>query len=89
MSVSTYPRLNIYLDEEDLRTRVKVAAARHGVTVSSYCVQAIRDRLEAEEAGPTRRLSPSAAARRMDQRRQKIGPIGVSVSELIRQGRRR
>lgn len=89
MNATTYPRLNIYLDEEELRTRVKVAAAQQGVTVSTYCVQAIRDRLEADENSPAGRISPRAAARGMDQLRQRIGPIGISVSELIRHGRRR
>lgn len=85
----TYPRLNIYLDRPDLREKVKVAAARKGVTVSSYCLAAIRQRLiddgllpAADEAGPR------AAAQALDRLRRQIGPIGVPVRDLITAGRR-
>jgi hypothetical protein len=86
-----YSRLNIYLDDPNLRTQVKVAAARRGVTVSAYCLEAIRQRIASEgQANPSdeeleRRL---AASRSLDNLREKIGPIGVPVSELIREGRR-
>ena len=87
-----YPRLNIYLDERSLRTQIKIAAARHRVSVSSYCVEAIRERLATEGEGPaapSSRGSRRAAARALNQLRKRIGPIGIPVTELIRAGRKR
>lgn len=45
-------------------------------------------RLSSEFLPPERRLSRAEAARRMDERRKRIGPIRVSVTELIHEGRR-
>jgi hypothetical protein len=87
----SYSRLAIRLDDPGLRTRVKAAAARRGMTMSAYCLEAIRQRIAAEAlAIPSaeefeRRL---AASRSMDDLRARIGPIGVRVSELVREGRR-
>ena len=83
-------RLNIYLDEPTLRRTIAVAAAHDGVSLSAYCLQAIRRRLAAEgySAAPTTD-DRRAAARSLDELRQRIGPIGVPVSELIADGRRR
>ncbi len=92
MSVAkSYPRLNIYLDTPELRDRIKVAAARHGVTISAYCVEAIRRRLAEDGLLPP---SPEdekrqAAARSLNRLRASIGPVGMPVSELIEEGRRR
>ncbi|HDN79196.1 MAG: hypothetical protein DRI61_06265 [Chloroflexi bacterium] len=89
--VKTYPRLNIYLDAPELREQIRLAAAKHQVTISAYCVEAIRRRL-AEDGF----LPPSledekrrAAAQALDRLRTSIGPIGMPVSELIEEGRRR
>ena len=101
MSTSqTYPRLNIYLDSGELRRRIKIAAASAGVSLSAWCLQAIRARLQSEgesgaDAGDPavgaagRPGSPVAAAEALDRLRRQIGPIGVPVSELIQEGRRR
>lgn len=87
----TYLRLNIYLDRAELREVVKIAAARRGVTLSAYCLEAIRLRLMAEGLLPRqdREASQQDAARALDGLRAKIGPIGVPVSDLVEQGRRR
>ena len=91
---STYHRINIYLNDPDLRTRIKVAAARKGVTISAYCVDAIRQRMEEEaldDNSTTRKdhtLSPGLAAQALDDLRKSIGRIGVPVSALIAEGRR-
>jgi hypothetical protein len=45
-----WPRLEIYLPDEELRRRVKLAAATHDVKLSEYCVIAILERLEQDEA---------------------------------------
>jgi hypothetical protein len=77
------------VDSPRLREQVKIAAARSGVTVSAYCQEAIRRRLEEEgQAGPGRDRS-RAAARALDVARRRYGPLGVPVSELIAEGRRR
>jgi len=83
-------RLNIYLDDPELGTEVKIAAARRGLTVSAFCVRAIRRELAVmgyrELEGYE---TPEAAALAMDRLREQIGPIGVSVRELIEEGRYR
>lgn len=93
MSATTIPpRLNIYLDDEDLRVQIKIAAARAGATLSAYCLDAVRARLASEgylDASPDRPPTPRAAARQLDRLRRRIGPIGVPVSRLIAEGRRR
>ncbi len=93
---AVYPRINIYLDDPELRTHIKIAAAHHGVTVSGYCLEAIRRRLAAEGILPTAEAggeqpqgTAQGAAQALDRLREHIGPIGVPVSELIAEGRRR
>lgn len=46
---SGWPRLEIYLPDEEVRRRVKLAAAAHDVKLSEYCYQAILERLEQDE----------------------------------------
>lgn len=82
-------RLNIYLDEPNLRQAVKVAAAKEGVTLSAYCVRAVRRQLVEEGFLPGFEERRAEAARAMDRLRRQIGPIGVPVRELIDEGRRR
>lgn len=81
-------RVNIYLDDPHLRIAIKVAAARSGITVSAYCLQAIRRRLADDgliphQAGP----GVKQAAASLDRLRRQVGPIGISVRELIAEGR--
>lgn len=82
-------RLNIYVDSQRLRERVKVAAAREQTTVSAYCQDAIRRRLEEEGLLPPERESAKAAAQALDRIRLSHGPLGVPVSELVADGRHR
>jgi hypothetical protein len=93
---TTYPRINIYLDDPELRAQIKIAAARQGVTVSNYCLEAIKHRLSTDDVSPLSEAegSPSSASRQaaaqaLDHLRRKTGPIGVPVSELIVEGRQR
>ncbi len=86
-----YERLNIYLDEPELRQKIKIAAAQRGVSASAYCLDAIRAKLATDGLAPgddDRMKRRQEAARRLDAFRARIGPIGVPVSELVREGRR-
>ncbi|MGH2739985.1 MAG: hypothetical protein ACRDH6_05845 [Actinomycetota bacterium] len=85
----SYPRLNIYLDSEHLKERIKVAAARAGVSLSEYALEALRRRLAEEGLMPPSKEARRKAARAMDRIRKRIGPIGISVKELVEEGRRR
>ncbi len=49
----------------------------------------IREFLESMVHNRTERATARQAAARMDERRARLGPIGVKVSELIREGRAR
>jgi hypothetical protein len=89
MTTTAHPRLNIYVGTPRLREHVRMAAARAQTSVSAYCEEAIRRRLiDDGEIEPTQD-SARAAARELDRMRQRLGPIGVPVSELIAHGRRR
>ncbi|HYU20992.1 MAG TPA: hypothetical protein VEQ11_20070 [Chloroflexota bacterium] len=87
---AAYSRLNIYVDDASLRQQVKIAAAQRGVTLSAYCVEAIRRRLVEDGLVSARSSSggPKAAARALDVLRRRVGPIGVPVRDLIAEGRR-
>jgi len=91
MPSSVHPRLNIYLGDPDLRAKIKIAAARAGVTLSDYCLESIRRRLTEEGILPetTPKERKLAAAQGLDKLRRKVGPIGTRVSDLIAEGRRR
>ncbi len=86
-----YSRLNIYIDEPRLRETIKVAAARAGVNLSSYCLEAVRHRLAEEGylAAPEAPAGPRAAAQALDRLRRQVGPIGVKARDLVAEGRSR
>ena len=91
MPTSTvYSRLNLYLDHPDLREKIKIPAARRRTTLSAYCLGAIRRRLIEDGLlpAPEDKAGPATAAEGLDRLRRQIGPIGVSVRELIAEGRR-
>lgn len=89
-------RLDITLENEELKSQVREAAAKHGKSMSSYCVEAVveklardnklvdKGKLNAEEIERRK-----AILARIDKRREEIGPIGTSVTELIKEGRKR
>ncbi|WP_027719037.1 hypothetical protein [Desulfovirgula thermocuniculi] len=81
-------RLNIYLDDPVLREKVKIAAARRGVSVSAYALMALRRQLAEDGLLPTAE-NPQEAARALDAIRERIGPIGVPIRLLIEEGRHR
>lgn len=84
-------RVNIYLDDPEMRREIKIAAANRGVTQSAYCVEAIRQRLERERSAETAagsRQRSRDVAKALDQLRAEIGPVGIPVRDLIDEGRR-
>ena len=97
---ASYPRVNIYLNDPELRHRIKVAASLRGQSISAYCLDAIRDHLAADEAeiiegassesngDAARQTARKMAAKSLKRLRREIGPVGVPVSELIAEGRR-
>ena len=89
-SPARYPRVNIYLDSLELTEAIKIAAVRRGVSISAYCLEAIRARLKQEglQVGPTEHADPRAAAEALDRLWRKTGPVGIPADELIREGRR-
>ncbi len=81
-------RLSVYLDDPSLRETVKMAAARRGVSISAYVLQALRDRLSREGLLHDERTAQEAA-RILDALRAQVGPIGIPVRDLIDEGRYR
>lgn len=88
MSGKTRARLNIYLDDPGLHEKVKIAAARRGVSMSAYALLALRQLL-AQDGLLSTEEGPQEAARRLDELRRRVGPLGVPVQTLVEEGRRR
>ncbi|HEX7181662.1 MAG TPA: hypothetical protein VF756_07455 [Thermoanaerobaculia bacterium] len=82
--------LSLDFDEPELHQAIEVAAARKGVSPNVYCLEAVRNRLAKEGLLPQTDVKHrQEAARALDQLREQIGPIGISVRDLIEEGRRR
>lgn len=90
MADPTPVRVNIYLEDPDMKREIKIAAANRGVTLSAYCVEAIRQKLGRDGSEGTRESSRKSrfAAEALDRLRAEIGPIGIPIRELIDEGRR-
>lgn len=83
-------RLGLYLSDDDIKKRIKIAAAKRGVSTTVYCAQAIEERLRREgEMNDEEKENRLAFLSRVDKLRQEIGPINVTAAELIKEGRRR
>jgi hypothetical protein len=89
-SSASHSRLNIYLDDPQLRPTIKIEAARRGISTSAYCLEAIREKLARDRLSTDdeRTRKRREAARRLDALRASLDPIGVPVSELVAEGRR-
>ncbi len=86
-------RLNIYVNDPAIRKQVKTAAAKHDLSVSDYCLQAIVSRLAEEDEIPLRgKGHPLARAVKKARRFQaKAFPgrvLSVSSAALIAQARK-
>ena len=89
-------RLSLYLEDDEFKRQVKVAAAKRGLAVTDYCAEAIEERLirDGERSLAKSRSGNANKERltllaRIDKLRQEIGPIGLRTSELVKEGRRR
>ena len=89
-------RLSLYLQDEEFKRQVKIAAAKRGLAVTDYCAEAIEERLirEGERSMAKSRSRNANKERlalltRMDKLTQEIGPIGSRTAELVEEGRRR
>ena len=83
-------RLGLYLEDETIRRQIKVAAAKRGLSSTAYCAQAIKERLERDgEITDKADNNKKALLARMDNLKRKIGNVGISTAELIKEGRRR
>jgi hypothetical protein len=94
--VARKARLGLYLEDEEIKRQIKVAAAKLGRTVTDYCAEAIEERLirDGERSMATSKSRNTnkeklALLARMDELRREIGPIGLRTSELVEEGRRR
>jgi len=83
-------RLGLYIQDEEMKRHIKVAAAKRGISTTAYCAQAIKERLVREgEISDKADVKKKTFLSRMNELRQQIGPIGTSTAELVREGRRR
>ena len=85
-------RLGLYLENEDIKRQIKVAAAKRGISTTEYCTQAIRERLKKEgEMSDSDKILKERMAllSHMDKLSKEIGPIGKTAAELVKEGRRR
>ncbi|MBI2831484.1 MAG: type II toxin-antitoxin system VapB family antitoxin [Chloroflexi bacterium] len=82
-------RIGLYLEDEEIKRQIKIAAARRGVSTTSYCTQAIEERLKREGEMGDRSKSRAALLARMDKLSREIGPIKETAAKLVKEGRRR
>ena len=68
-------RLGLYLEDEEIKKQIKVAAAKRGITATDYCAQAIEERLirDGERSAKDKGKDEVALLSRMDKLRQEIG----------------
>jgi hypothetical protein len=81
-------RLGLYLENEDVKKQIKIAAARRGLSTTAYCVQAIEERLR-KDGGLNREAGKKTMLTHMDRFRKEVGALGTTAAELVKEGRRR
>lgn len=83
-------RLGLYLEDEAIRRQIKVAAVKRGMSLTTYCTQAIKERLARDgEITDKADRNKRALLARMNRLRQEIGPVGMPAAKLVEEGRRR
>jgi plasmid stability protein len=85
----TRRKISIYLNDPELRRRLKVAAAQRDISVSAFCEAAIRAELQKGEQVDAALEAARKAAGRLDEKRARIGRLDVETWELVKVGRRR
>jgi hypothetical protein len=81
-------RLGLYLEDEEIKKRVKVAAARRGLSTTAYCAQAIEERL-LRDGETSKDADRKIMLSRIDRFRKEVGHMGMTTAELVEEGRRR
>lgn len=82
-------RLGLYLEDEEIKKQIKIAAARRGISTTAYCAEAIKERLVRDGEiipQPPGKEAKKALLAEMDRLRQEIGPLGITTTELIKEG---
>lgn len=83
-------RLGLYLEDEEIKKKIKIAAAKRNISTTAYCAEAIKERLVRDgEISDRTDEDKKALLARMDKLKRKIGPLGINVTELIAEGPRR
>jgi len=91
---SSSVRINIYVDDSAIRKEVKLAAALRDISVSEYCLAAIREKLAREKStGGTARQPQSLekaveSARKFHSKTFRGRAFSISSAELIRDARK-
>ncbi len=81
-------RLGLYLEDENMKRQVKIAAARRGLSATAYCLQAIEERLRRDnEIGND--TGKAALLSRIDRLSKELGPTDMTAAKLVDEGRRR
>jgi hypothetical protein len=81
------PRLGLYYENEDIKRRLIIAAARRGISTTAYCTQAIEEQLVRDGVlgNPDERKAYLARA---DKLREEIGPANTLTAKPVKGGRR-
>lgn len=83
-------RLGLYLEDEETKKRIKIAAARRGISTTAYCAEAIRESLQRDmELNDKVGRDKLMLLTRMETLKCEIGPVGTTTAELVKEGRRR
>jgi hypothetical protein len=88
MKMAKKARLGLYVESEEVKKRIKIAAARRGISATAYCTRAIEEKL-ARDGEENDLEKKKALITRMDELSDEIGPIGMTASELVKAGRKR
>jgi hypothetical protein len=81
-------RLGLYLEDEEIKKRVKIAAAKRGLSTTMYCAQAIEERLR-RDGEISKNDDRKVMLSRIDRFRKEVGSMDVTAAELVKEGRRR
>ncbi len=81
-------RINIYVDDPEIRKRVRREAANQDISISEFCLSAIRSKLEGEEDRSSVSLTKAIEKARRFQAQAFAGRIfSVRSADLIRKSR--